>query len=65
MRRQLENLRITLDKQKMQSKTLSNATWKAISLLTDMAMTAKLGKRTRPKAKAFINFYDEKFKLVL
>ena len=30
-----------------------------------MAMAAKLGGRTRPMADAFINFYNEKFKLVL
>ena len=65
MRRQLGNLRVTLDKQKTQSKTLSNATWEAISLLTNMAMAAKLGKRTRPMADAFMNFYDKKFKPVL
>ena len=65
MRRQLGNLQVTSNKQEMQSKTLSNATWEAISLLTDVAMTAKLGGKTRPKAKAFMNFYDEKFKLVL
>ena len=28
-------------------------------------MTAKLGRRTRPIADAFMNFYDKKFKLVL
>ena len=65
MRRQLENLQVILDKQKTQSKTLSNATWEAISLLTDMAMAAKLGGKTRPMADAFMNFYDEKFKPVL
>ena len=65
MRRQLGNLRVTLDEQEMQSKTLSDATWEAMSLLTDMTMTAKLGGRTRLMADAFINFYDEKFKLVL
>ena len=65
MRRQLENLRVTLDEQEMQLKTLSDATWEAISLLTDMAMTAKLGGRTRPMANAFMKFYDEKFKPVL
>ena len=65
MRRQLDNLQVILDKQKTQSKTLSNATWEAISLLTDMAMAAKLGGKTRPMADAFMNFYDEKFKLVL
>ena len=65
MRRQLGNLQIILDKQEMQSKTLSNVTWEAISLLTDMAMTAKLGRKTRPMAYAFMNFYDKKFNLVL
>ena len=65
MRRQLENLQVTLDKQETQSKTLSDATWEAISLLTDMAMTTKLGGKMRPMAKAFMNFYDEKFKPVL
>ena len=49
----------------MQSKTLSNATWEAISLLTDMTMATKLGKRTKPMADAFMNFYDKKFKPVL
>ena len=65
MRRQLENLRVTSDKQETQLKTLSDATWKAISLLTNMAMAAKLGGRTRPMANAFMNFYDKEFKLVL
>ena len=65
MRRQLGNLQVTLDKQKTQSKILSDVTWEAISLLTDMAMAAKLGKRTRLMADAFMNFYDEKFKPVL
>ena len=65
MMKQLENLQVTLNEQKTQSKTLSNATWKAISLLTDMAMTAKLGGRMRPMANAFMNFYDKKFKPVL
>ena len=64
-RRQLENLRVTSDEQKTQSKTLSNATWKAISLLTDMAMAGKLGRKTRLMANAFMNIYDEKFKPVL
>ena len=44
---------------------MSNATWEAISLLTNMAMTSKLGGRTRPMVNAFMNFYDEKFKPVL
>ena len=65
MKRQLGNLRVTLDEQETQSKTLSDATWETISLLTDMAMAAKLGGRTRPMADAFMNFYDEKFKSVL
>ena len=65
MRKQLGNLQVTLDEQKMQSKTLSDTTWEAISLLTDMAMAAKLGKKTRPMANAFMNFYDKKFKPVL
>ena len=65
MRRQLGNLQVTSDKQKTQSKTLRDATWEAISLLTDMAMTAKLGGRTRPKTNVFMNFYDKKFKPVL
>ena len=65
MRRQLGNLQITSDKQETQLKTLSNATWETISFLIDMAMTVKLGGRTRPMADAFINFYDKKFKLVL
>ena len=39
--------------------------WEAISLLTDIAMAAKLGGKTRPKSDAFMNFYDEKFKPVL
>ena len=65
MRKQLENLRVTSDEQETQSKTLSNATWEAISLLTDMAMAAKLGVKTRPMANAFMNFYDKKFKPVL
>ena len=65
MNRQLGNLRVTLDKQETQSKTLSNATWEAISLLTDMAMAAKLGPRTRPMANASMNFYDKKFRPVL
>ena len=37
----------------------------AISLLTDMAMAANLGGKTRPMADAFMNFYDKKFKPVL
>ena len=65
MRRQLENLRVTFNKQETQLKTLSDATWKAMSLLTDMAMAAKLSGKTRPMANAFMNFYDEKFKPVL
>ena len=65
MRRQLGNLQVTSDKQETQPKTLSDATWEAISLLTDMTMAAKLGRRTRPKANTFMNFYDEKFKPVL
>ena len=65
MRRQLENLQVILDRQETQLKTLSDTTWEAISFLTDMAMTAKLGGRTRPMANAFINFYDKKFKPVL
>ena len=65
MKRQLGNLQVTLDRQETQSKTLSNATWEAISFLTDMAMTAKLGGRTRLIANAFMNFYDKKFKPVL
>ena len=65
MKRQLGNLQVTSDEQETQSKTLSNVTWEAISFLTDIAMTAKLSKRTRPKAEAFLNFYDEKFKPVL
>ena len=65
MRRQLENLQVTLNKQETQSKTSSSIIWEAISLLTDMAMTAKLGRRTRPKANAFVNFYDKKLKPVL
>ena len=65
MRRQLGNLQVTSDEKETQSKTLSDATWKAISLLTDMAMAAKLGGRTRPMANAFMNFYDEKFRPVL
>ena len=65
MRKKLGNLRVTLDKQETQSKTFCNPTWEAISLLTDMAMTAKLGRRTRPMANAFMNFYDKKFKPVL
>ena len=65
MRRQLGNLQVTLNKQETQSKTLSDATWKAISLLTDMAMAAKLGGKTRPMADTFMNFYDKKFKPVL
>ena len=65
MKRQLGNLQVTSDKQETQSKTLSNVTWEAISFLTDIAMTAKLGRRTRPKAETFLNFYDEKFKPVL
>ena len=64
-KRQLGNLRVTSDKQETQLKTLSNATWEAISLLTDMAMAAKLGRRTRLMADAFMNFYDEKFEPVL
>ena len=44
---------------------MSNATWEAISLLTNMTMAAKLGERTRPMVNAFMNFYDEKFKPVL
>ena len=65
MRRQLGNLQVTSDKQETQSKTLSGATWEAISLLTNMAMTAKLGKKTRLKVDAFMNFSDKKFKPVL
>ena len=65
MRRQLGNLQVTLDEQKVQLKTLSDATWEAISLLTDMAIAAKLGGKTRPMANAFMNFYDKKFKPVL
>ena len=65
MRRQLENLQVTLNKQETQSKTLSDATWEAFSLLTDIAMTAKLGGKTRLTANAFMNFYDEKIKPVL
>ena len=65
MRKQLGNLRVTSDKQETQSKTLSDATWEAISLLTAMAMAAELGKKTRPMANAFMNFYDEKFRPVL
>ena len=65
MRRQLGNLQVTLDEQKTQSKTLSDATWETISFLTDMAMAAKLGGRTRPMANAFLNFNDEKFKPIL
>ena len=65
LRRQLGNLRVTLNEQKTQSKTLSDATWETISLLTDMAMAAKLGRKTRPMANAFMNFYDKKFKPVL
>ena len=65
MRRQLENLQVSLNKQETQSKTLNDATWEAFSLLTDMAMTAKLGGKTRPTANAFMNFYDEKVKPVL
>ena len=65
MRKQLGNLRVTLNEQETQLKTLGNATWEAISLLTDMAMAAKLGGRTRPMANTFMNFYDKKFKPVL
>ena len=65
MRRQLENLQITSAEQETQSKTLSNATWKATSFLTDMTMAAKLSGKTRPMASAFMNFYDQKFKPVL
>ena len=65
MRRQLGNLQITSNKQETQSKVLSDAMWEAISLLTDMAMATKLGKRTRPIANAFMNLYDKKFKPVL
>ena len=65
MRRQLGNLQVTSDKQETQSKTLNNATWEAISLLTDMAMAAKLGGKTKPMANAFMNFYNKKFKPVL
>ena len=65
MWRQLENLQVTSDEQETQSKTLSNAMWDAISLLTDMAMAAKLGGKTRSMANAFMNFYDKKFKPVL
>ena len=39
--------------------------WEAISLLTDMAMAAKLGEKTRPMADAFMNFYDKKFRPLL
>ena len=65
MKRQLGNLRVTLDEQKTQLKTWRDATRKAISLLTDMAIAARLGKRTRPMANTFMNFYDKKFKPVL
>ena len=65
MRRQLGNLRVILDEHKTQLKTLGDATWKAISLLTDMAIAVKLGGKTRPMANAFMNFYDKKFKPVL
>ena len=65
IRRQLKNLRVTSDEQEMQSKTLNDATWKVISLLTDMIMAIKLGKQTRPMVNAFMNFYDKKFKPVL
>ena len=65
MRRQLGNLQVTSDEQETQLKTLSDATWEAISLLTNMAMTAKLSRRTRPIADAFMNIYDKKFKPVL
>ena len=44
---------------------MSDATWEAINLLTDIAMAAKLGRRMRPMANAFMNFYDKKFKPVL
>ena len=65
MRKQLGNLQEPLDEQETQLKTLSDATWEAISLLTDTAMTAKLGGKTRLMADAFMNFYDKKFRQVL
>ena len=43
---------------------MSDATWEAISLLTNMVMAAKLGQRMRLMANAFMNFHDEKFRLV-
>ena len=39
--------------------------WEAISLLTDMAMAAKFGEKSRPMANAFMNFYNNKFKPIL
>ena len=65
MKRQLGNLKVTLDKQETQLKTLRDARWKTISFLTDMAIATKLGGRTGPNADTFMNFYDKKFKLVL
>ena len=65
MRKQLRNLPVTSDKQETQSKTLNDITWGTISFVTDIAMTAKLGGKTRPKANTFMNFYDKKFKPVL
>ena len=46
IKKQLESLLLTSDKQKRQLMTLNIATWKVIGLLTDMAIATRYGKKT-------------------